>query len=58
MRKALRENLVYLIKAEQLFQIKTEGKTHTFGMSSVPNKIKRGRPRGVIYLAIQGTLST
>lgn len=45
MRQALRENLVYLVKAEQLFQIKVEGKIHTFGMSNVPKKRTAGRPR-------------
>ena len=45
MRESLRVNLKYLVKAEQYFQIKAEGKVRTFDMSDVPKKLKSGCPR-------------
>lgn len=45
MRGSLLENLLYLAKAEQQLQIRTEGNVHTFGMSGVPKKVRVGRPR-------------
>lgn len=47
MREALRENLRYVVKAEQFFQIRCDGNVHTFGTSGVPKKLKDGRPRNV-----------
>lgn len=44
-RKALRENLVYLAKAEQYLMLKDAESIHTFGLGQPPKKEKAGRPR-------------
>ncbi|KVR14092.1 hypothetical protein WK11_29130 [Burkholderia ubonensis] len=44
-RKALRENLAYLAKAEQYLMLKDAENIHAFGTGRVPTKAKAGRPR-------------
>ncbi|MEJ0003522.1 MAG: hypothetical protein WDN30_08120 [Pararobbsia sp.] len=44
-REALRENLIYLAKAEQYLMSWSVERIHTFGMGHVPTKLKQGRPR-------------
>ncbi|MEX3930362.1 hypothetical protein AB4Y32_00860 [Paraburkholderia phymatum] len=44
-RKTLRENLVYLAKAEQYVMITGAERIRTFDMGQVPKKMKAGRPR-------------
>ncbi|CAN7504584.1 inovirus-type Gp2 protein [Cupriavidus necator] len=46
-RRALRQNIRYMTKAEQFLKVKYESGCHLFGTSEVKEKKKSGRPRSV-----------